>query len=199
MTQRRRRRFSRPIGTRNYRKRVVLAVEGSKTEREYFCLFDRRVALSIRILPGKKKSAPAQVLKRMTDYLRTERLRRDDQAWLVVDRDRWAEDDLAALHRWSTTDDRFGLALSNPCFELWLLLHFTDAKGIRNAIDAREKLRRHVPRYDKGIAAGKLEPHIETAIERARQLDTPPCADWPRTTGTTVYRLVETLQATDTG
>ncbi|MCF6178109.1 MAG: hypothetical protein L3J63_01800 [Geopsychrobacter sp.] len=36
---------------------------------------------------------------------------------------------------------------------------------------------------------------VPEAVERASRRDTPPCADWPRTTGTTVYRLVQSLMA----
>lgn len=35
-----RRKFSRPLGERRYRKLFVLAVEGSKTEPQYFAIFN---------------------------------------------------------------------------------------------------------------------------------------------------------------
>jgi hypothetical protein len=31
------------------------------------------------------------------------------------------------------------------------------------------------------------------AVRRARRRDNPPCDDWPRSTGTTVYKLVENI------
>ena len=42
-------------------------------------------------------------------------------------------------------------------------------------------------------APERLLKAIKHAIERARRRDNPPCPDWPTTTGTTVYRLVEAM------
>jgi hypothetical protein len=116
-----------------------------------------------------------------------------DEAWLVVDKDQWTDEQLAVLHSWAEERDNHGFALSNPKFEFWLLLHFEDGKDItsRNCTD---RLRQRLPEYDKGFDARKItQPMIEDAVRRAKQRDNPPCADWPQTTGTTVYRLVEKL------
>jgi len=57
-----------------------------------------------------------------------------------VDANSWPEDQLLELHGWSTEDSRYGLAVSNPKFEFWLLLHFEDGNGA--ATSARALLRR---------------------------------------------------------
>lgn len=87
------------------------------------------------------------------------------------------------------------LALSNPKFEYWLLLHFEDGDGIASPRDCSERLKRRLPGYEKGIDARKItRDRIDVAIRRARQRDNPPCADWPHVLGgTTVYRLVENI------
>jgi len=36
---------------------------------------------------------------------------------------------------------------------------------------------------------------IRNAIKRAEQKDKPLCSDWPKSTGTTVYRLVKKIVA----
>jgi len=38
---------------------------------------------------------------------------------------------------------------------------------------------------------------IDAVIQRAERRDSPPCEDWPRSTGTTVYRLVKSLMRED--
>jgi len=118
-----------------------------------------------------------------------------DQAWLVVDKDHWRDEQLLELHAWTKENDAYHLALSNPCFELWLLLHFEDGVGGTSASDLRRKLRQHLPDYNKDIGPRQISrTQIDAAIDRARQLDQPPCGDWPRTAGrTTVYRLVENI------
>ena len=85
--------------------------------------------------------------------------------------------------------------LSNPKFEYWLLLHFEEGTGITSSRDCSDRLKRHLPAYDKGIDARTITPErIDEAIRRARRQDNPPCRDWPRALGgTTVYRLVENI------
>jgi hypothetical protein len=191
-----RRKFQRPLGVRRYRKMFVLATEGTKTEPLYFIMFNNDdTVVHVKHLMGNKQNSPMHVLKRMHDYLKDNHLKDGDEAWLIVDRDLWPEDQLMQLHDWSQTNSRYGLAVSNPKFEYWLLLHFEDGKGIVNSKQCTKRLERHLPHFEKGhVEVDKLQSGINDATKRARRKDTPPCVDWPRTTGTTVYRLVEKLK-----
>jgi hypothetical protein len=193
-----RRKFKRPLGERRYRKLFVIAAEGAKTEPQYFAIFNnQRSIIRVNCLKGKTDSAPSQVLRRMAAHLKKEALRESDEAWLVVDKDQWTDEQLSKLHEWAQTKANFGLSLSNPKFEYWLLLHFEDGTGIDSPQDCVEHLRRYLPDYDKGIDSKKFPPEsVAEAIRRARHRDNPPCPDWPRTMGsTTVYRLVENIMA----
>jgi hypothetical protein len=126
------------------------------------------------------------------DYVRKEGLRKTDEAWVVVDRDQWAEEHVAELFAWSQEKGNYGLALSNPKFEFWLLLHFEDAAGVATGDECDRRLARHLSDYDKHITTSVFtSERIQNALIRARSRDTPPCVDWPRSAGTTVYRLVE--------
>lgn len=189
-----RRKFRRPLGERRYRKIFVLAVEGSKTEPQYFAIFnDQNSVIRVNCLKSRHDSAPPQVLARMEKYLRKEGLKNSDEAWLVVDKDQWTDEQLSQLHQWSQQADNYGFALSNPKFEFWLLLHFEDGRGVSNSQICSQKLERYLPDYDKGINVRISDTMIANAIRRARQRDNPPCDDWLRTTGTTVYKLVESI------
>ncbi|MCK4378261.1 MAG: RloB domain-containing protein [Deltaproteobacteria bacterium] len=89
-----------------------------------------------------------------------------------------------------------GIAVSNPCFEYWLLLHFDNGDSVANSSDCLQKLKRYLPHFQKGhVEIGKLKPGVQDAIVRARQKDRPPTIDWPRSTGSTLYRLVEKLKS----
>lgn len=191
-----RRKFQRPPATRNYRKLFVIATEGDKTEPQYFSLFfSQTTMITVKCLKSRDESSPAKVLKRMKDYIQDKGLKRTDEAWLVVDKDQWRDDQLLQLHEWSLQATNYGLAVSNPKFELWLLMHFEDASGAVTPRQCLERLSRYLPDYAKGrIDIGKLKPGITAAIDRARQKDQPPCTDWPRSVGTTVYRLVEKIE-----
>ena len=189
------RKFRRPSGERRYRKMFVLATEGTKTEVRYFSIFNNRnTVVHIEFLKKRGDSAPLQVLARMKNHLRKESLRDSDEAWLVVDKDQWTDDQLSELHEWAQEADNYGFALSNPKFEFWLLLHFEDGSGVSNSQTCSKRLERYLPEYDKDINMRKIsDDMIEKAVERAKRRDTPACHDWPKDTGTTVYRLVENI------
>jgi hypothetical protein len=195
----RRRKFQRPLGQRRYRKLFVIAVEGAKTEPQYFAtLNNQQSVIRVNCLKGKHDSSPPQVLRRMQDHLKKEALKKSDEAWLVVDKDQWTDGQLAQLNGWSQAADNYGLALSNPKFEYWLLLHFEDGTGIASSQDCSDRLKRYLPDYDKGIDPRKFPRQtIDEAIRRAKQRDNPPCPDWPRSMGSiTVYRLAENILRT---
>jgi hypothetical protein len=193
-----RRSFKRPLGERRYRKMYVIAVEGAKTEPQYFFLLNNlQAVIHVACLRDKHDSSPPQVWGRMTKYLRDQSLRNSDEAWLVVDKDHWTDPQLLELYQWAQKANNYGFALSNPNFEYWLLLHFEDATGISGAHDCSNRLRNHLPNYDKGIDARKISrTMIENAISRAAARDNPQCEDWPRNIGTTVYRLVRKILET---
>jgi hypothetical protein len=126
-----RRTFRRTTGLRTYRKIFVLAVEGSKTEPQYFAVFNSEKShISVKCIKGKHDSSPKHVLRRMEDYLESENLRKSDEAWLVVDKDHWTDEQLEVLHQWTKKSDNYHLAVSNPKFEYWLLLHFEIGNGV---------------------------------------------------------------------
>lgn len=190
-----RRQFQRPLGKLRYRKLFVIAVEGANTEPQYFALFnDQQSVIKVNCLQSKHESSPPQVLKRMEKYLKKESLKPTDEAWLVCDKDHWRDDQLLQLHGWSQKNANYGFALSNPNFEYWLLLHFEEGTGVSNARECSERLKRYLPDYNKNLDARKISSDmIAGAIRRAKQRDNPPSADWPKTIGTTVYRLVERI------
>ncbi len=187
--------LTRERGNRPYNKLFILAVEGRVTEAQYFHgLNAYNDTIRIKIVPHKHKSAPKQLLAAMQTHLGSHPLAGKDEAWIVADRDQWPEKQLDALHAWSTEKENYHLAVSNPRFELWLLLHFEDGHNISSAQACSERLKKHLPNYNKYIAMRKISKQmIETAIKHAKAKDTPPCDRWPRTTGSTVYRLVGTM------
>ena len=174
----------------------VIAAEGIKTEQQYFAVFDDRKSLiQVRCLRHRSGNSPPQVLKRLQDVLNKESLRSTDEAWLVVDKDQWTEAQLMKLHAWCHPAGNRGLAVSNPKFEYWLLLHFEDGAGVVSSHQCSDRLERHLPGYDKSIDRRQFsEQRINDAVRRAKSRDIPPCTDWPRAVfGTTVYRLVENI------
>ena len=102
---------------------IVIATEGEKTEKQYFETFKyRRVQVKVEATE-KGKSSPAHVLERLDAYVKEFVIGDGDELWLAIDVDRWEKRMLAEVTR-EAVQKGFSLAVSNPCFELWLLLHF---------------------------------------------------------------------------
>jgi hypothetical protein len=186
--------FRRPAGQRRYKRMFVIVAEGTVTEQEYFQLLNEESIIHIKCLRNRSNLTPQEALLRVREHISKEGLRKNDVAWVVVDKDSWAEDHFSALHNWAQSRSNYGFALSNPKFEFWLLLHFEDAKGICTSEQCNEKLAKHLPAYDKHVDWRKFtRERIENATVRAKNRDIPPCTDWPHNTGTTVYKLVEKI------
>lgn len=189
------RNFQRPENRLDYKKCFLIAAEGEKTERQYFILLGKMVPdVCISCIP-RKHSAPEYLLKSIREE--GKKLRPGDEAWCVCDTDRWEEKHLKALFEWSKQKENYDLAVSNPKFEFWLLLHFEEGGKVKTAADCDARLAKYLPRYNKDIDRKAFtERKIRTAIDRAKMLDKPRCKSWPKDIRrTTVYRLVEKILA----
>ena len=83
------------------------------------------------------------------------------------------------------------LLCSNPCFELWLLLHYAEQKSELKSDECVGKLIGFEKQYKKGVLTDELKRHLaeskDTAIERAKSLVA------YGNPSTTVYKLIEDL------
>lgn len=196
---------------------IVIASEGKDTERIYFKALAKeytnpRVHVHIlkRSEDEKNNSSPEHVLEQLNEYKCQYELEADDELWLVTDKDHWTEAMLSRVATECMQDVSMHMALSNPCFELWLLLHLVDVSSLtpeeqRFWIENRRKSKSSNP-YLKVLLRQKmgsyhesaydvltLIQHVEVAIERARLLDKNPADRWPQTLGTRVYLLAESV------
>lgn len=183
---------------RSYRPVFIIATEGKRTEPDYFTMEifrSRERPVRVKVLRGCSRSSPRAVLGRMREYLRSYDRADGDEAWLVVDTDQWKDEELEELYAWSQSDAYTNLAVSNPQFEYWLVLHFEDGNNISNKSECLTRLGKHVPNYNKSnIPKARFTvTRVKCAVKRAKAQDSPPCAKWPARTGTTVYRIAEKL------
>lgn len=93
------------------------------------------------------------------------------------------------------------VGMSNPNFELWLLLHFVSGVGVQSAQEVSILLKRHVPHNPKHIEGFRLTRELlQYAIVHARQRLRPHPADIlpPPAGSTTMHVLVEGLETIGT-
>ena len=192
-------RFQRKPSTRRYKKLFLIAAEGHNTEPSYFRELQKLCESKlIQCLPRESHATdPNNILLDLKRMMRKAGLQAGDEVWLVADLDNRSEQDFQDVIDWSQTvrsGTRHDLALSNPCFEYWIILHFDEGKNITDAESCRDFLRKH-PAYEvrtKRIMQGGVTLNqIKRAIARAsnnRHKDQP----FDRI-GTTVFRLIKRL------
>ena len=175
----------------------MVATEGEKTERQYFeNLFDSP-AIQVKILETKPDdgSAPRYVLERLVAYQEACDLKGDDELWLMTDIDRWKVKELKAVCR-VAKQKNISIAISNPCFELWLRLHFAEAEtSDTNCKALKARLKQELGSYNWSNLDLSIytQENVALAIERAKKLDHDLAAPWPIFPGTHVYKLAESL------
>jgi hypothetical protein len=125
----------------------------------------------------------------------------EDELWLMLDTDHWAEPNhIANFNRVcaEATQKGFHLAHSNPCFEIWLLLHVTHldaADQFKTCTEVIQRLRDILGGYSKRTIdpARFSSLTAAVAVTRAEQLDESSGDRWPQKTGSHVYRVVRRL------
>jgi len=148
------------------------------------------------------------VIERFNEFRRQYRLDKEDQLWLVIDKDRWPDAQLAEVAKQSH-QKKYQLALSNPCFELWLWLHWVDPsqenyEALRLCwLNVKvSATRRHLEEQLSTLAGGYQKnksdfrscyPHVPQALVGARWLDASSEGRWPDYLATRVYLLVSGL------
>ena len=105
------------------RRRFLISTEGTDTEVRYFKILNKQPTNNTFKVVSNG-GAPLQVLKGMADYINHSGLEEYDEAWLVIDTNSWKKQDLEKLNKWTKLLNKYNLAVSNPCFELWFILHY---------------------------------------------------------------------------
>lgn len=169
--------FSRRKGQLKPRKRILLICEGTETEPAYFNALRQRLKIStleVEICGGKGRNAPISLVDYAVEkkVKNAQDVRRGlsavyDEIWCVFDVDGHESIDRAVV---KAGDNGISLAISNPCFEYWILLHYENTnRGFLNCDEVIRHIKgNHIPDYAKGaLDADVLQERIQTAIQRA--------------------------------
>lgn len=144
-----------------------IVCEGEKTETQYFESIRKVKRLSsahIKVVGGDKSGThPCSIVQFATDYKDSY-----DTIWCVFDRDEHENIEEAFTQ---ARDNGFRVAFSNPCFELWLLLHYQCQGAMLDRRNASRALRKHIPRYQKSTDVyDSIKKHFDDAKARAVKL-----------------------------
>ena len=186
----------------------VVAAEDTYAPDQYFdgLSIPRVKVLVIPTPGGSGHSAPIHVVERLKEAKRLLKekgeIQADDEFWVLVDTDHHFEDShIAGTIRALKEASHAGFfhAVSNPCFELWLLLHHEElpaGTAFANPQQVEDRLRQVLGSYNKrSIQSERFTlDGARLAIARARVLESNPdnpSDDWPAANGSRVYRLME--------
>ena len=200
-------------------KMFILSYEGNVSEKKYFEDFRQSEWFNdsglIEVIslkrPTNKGSDPISVKKLLQEAKKEYRFRDTDEFWLIIDRDDWEE-----IHNHNfdkLVDDckkegNFFLAMSNPCFEIWLILHLKDLNEYNEEEKSRLITNKRISNsknyidtvlsdiqgrgYNKRPNPRIFLPLTKVAIGRAKELDVEN-QDYPKQLGTHIYKLITKL------
>lgn len=144
----------------------------------------KRLSKPVTLKSVAKVGSPAQLVNYAVKRRQLDR-GGFDEYWCVVDVDDFDIDEAIA----AAESAGVSLAVSYPCFEVWLILHFEACNAsVASPKAAADRLRKHMPGYAKGtldfaVLAGK----VDKAVERAKALGVGnPSSD--------MWRLVEVVR-----
>ncbi len=172
----------------------IIICEGAIREKEYFEFFQKfSQRIKIMVLPPENNaSAPNHSLKRAQEYEKAIGLRDNDSLWIVSDVDRWEQRALGKVAKECDRRNNWQLAISNPCFEVWLFMHFQDIRETQG--DSPKEFKQALDRLLLGgYKVEVFAPLIEEAIRRAKASDTNPDHFIPNLPGTKLYQLAEQM------
>ena len=193
---------------REPKRRFVLFCEGARTEPAYFDAIKRGCAstlIAVEIVGAA--GVPMTIAERAVEEANANRRRRkrdsfeeDDEIWAVFDRDQHPHFK-DAVQRCEQHD--IGVARSDPCFELWLILHERDYDRDCNHWDVQKDFEDLRPEYDRGGSktpdCADMVRRVEEAEKRAEaQLHLREEEDAPfGNPSTTVFRLTRAIRDAD--
>lgn len=156
---------------------ILVVTEGEITEPEYFRGYAKACQnprVDVEVSGGK--GVPRTVVENAKEEMRKakKRARREhddnliyDEVWCVFDVDQHPNIPGAIQ---MARDNGIEVAISNPCFELWLWLHFGDQPGARHRHELQSMMKQHIPNYDKHVNFDDYRDSFLVAEQRAERL-----------------------------
>ena len=198
------RRARRGHTARKERRVIRVLTEGKITEPGYLTAWARRYRHSVRIDLSECGMAPETLVDHAAQHMRRRRRsgrgdREFDEIRCVFDIDEHGNIP-AAIH--NARQSGIEVAVSNPCIELWLVLHVEDQAAYihrRNVQRRANELELTVGKKISERAWTTLFDEFETARQRAKGLDQRHSGNGspPRSNPSTdVWRLVDRIRST---
>lgn len=174
-------------------RRFVIICEGER-ESEYFDSFNgksKKIIIETIDPTGDYSglSAPNHLYDRALEFFETNGLENayEDNLCFVLDVDRWNRNSIDELIQLVQGKENWGVFISNPCFEVWLMYHQSKERLLGNSSSRMKQiLDNSTPGGYNVISFAEL---IQVAVENASLADLNPNAVYPDDGLTKVYKL----------
>jgi hypothetical protein len=139
----------RKIGTRKERTTFLIICEGKVTERTYLSGYRERNSGLLIITPNSTVTDPENLVLFALSQISKYDIDFDggDQVWCVFDADNNNDENIRKAKK--LAEEKVHICFSNPCFELWYLLHFRYHDQAISTSDLKAKLEELIKNYDK--------------------------------------------------
>ena len=203
--------LKRKSGIKKPHKLLVIASEGKYPEENYFNVLKniyKKPTVYLHFIERKNdRSAPKHIITLLDKFKRIYNYRKNlDEFWILFDTDRWTQRNISSIAK-ECKQKCYKMAVSNPCFEIWILLHIKDVTeyseeiiglleknkkvNSKNYIEA--ELSNLMNGYKKrNFDCNKIISNTEDAIKNAKKINTI-SSRWPNKIGTHVYRLIQEI------
>jgi hypothetical protein len=173
--QRKARPLVRDTGSLRDDRLFIVACDDTYAPKQYFDFF-RITRVQIHVVPTEDGTSAAEhVLGRLQNIDHED----DDELWMLLDTDHYATGShlksfVSAITK--AKQQGVNVALSKPCFELWLLLHHEEESAVgllSNASAVEKALREKLGQYNKANLRSEHYPlsSVLNAFNRAERLD----------------------------
>ncbi|HBG75202.1 MAG: hypothetical protein A2X25_12870 [Chloroflexi bacterium GWB2_49_20] len=174
--------YDRRPGSRPPGKCILIVCEGAETEPNYFESLRRYLKLStVQIRIKDRAGAPISVVDEAQNQIKKrEQDIRDGRTDILSFESVWCVFDVENPHHNQTFDravfladqNNYQLAVSNPAFEFWYILHFErTTRPFANGDELKEHLRHHIPRYQPALPVfDSLVASTQTAVQHANSI-----------------------------
>jgi len=204
----------------------IIGVEGRKDEPEYLGSlnpveyldsFNMMQVNVISLAPPDDKSAIEYIINELDEYRNkgkifidgrpAREISKNDEFWIMADVDRNLRNrkKLFLEKLQEAYDKKYNLAISNPCLEVWFILHFRDIKEdefLKSAKEFKRLFGEEKNEVNKKCYGGRefydycMNHRLEEAIIRAEFIDSKNKEElWPENGGTRIYRLLKEISS----
>lgn len=173
-----------------------IASEGTVTEIDYFSSLKGSLRLeNVEIIPitkapGDTNSDPEYTVKVASDYCKANKIKPSQtiRVAIVADFDRWRHKLAKACQ--DCRRRHFDFYVSNPCIELWFLLHFHDLSTWDPALLTPC---RKCKQLFGSTKISSLYENTEQALRNAEKIWKNTHTAWPQNVGTNLHHLINTI------